>query len=433
VLCGSALKNKGVQLLMDAVVDFLPSPLEVPPVQGVDPKGGGNLVREPGDFESLSALVFKIATDSYVGKLAYVRVYSGMLQEGKNAYNPRTGKRERINRIIKMHADKRTPVDNLYTGEIGAIPGLKHATTGDTLCLESSPIVLERIEFPEPVIAMAIEPRTSADRDSLIAALAALSDEDPTFRVTESKETGQTLISGMGELHLDIIKDRMFREFKVQARAGAPMVAYRETIKSCGSSDKIFEREISGHGQYAHIILNVLPRERGSGNLVTVDVSKEIIPGEFRVAIEVGVADGLATGVLGNYPIVDVEVRVVGGDAHPVDSTEMAFRSVAVMALKDAVRAADAVLLEPVMEVEVTTPEESMGEVLSDINGRRGRIEEMKALDTASIVRAEVPLAELFGYATSLRSLTKGRASYTMEPKMFAALPILIQETILNR
>lgn len=433
VYCGTALRNKGVQPLMEAVVDYLPSPLDVPPVEGEDPKKGAKLDRKAGDYESLSGLVFKIATDPYVGKLAYVRVYSGMLQKSKKAYNPESGKRERINRIIKMHADNRTEVDTLYSGEIGAIPGLKYATTGDTLCAENDQIVLERIEFPEPVIAMAIEPRGVGDKDALYEALEAMADEDPTFRVTEDEETGQTLISGMGELHLEVIKDRMFREFKVQARAGAPTVAYRESITREGRSDHVFEKEIGGHGQYAHIILVVSPGKRGEGNRIVSDVSKQDIPSEYMAAAREGIEDGLKTGVLGNYPLVDIEVRIAGGDFHPVDSTEIAFRSAGVMALREACRDAGAVLLEPIMAVEVTTPEDSMGDVISDINGRRGKIEEMKSQDVVRIIDAEVPLAELFGYATSLRSITKGRASYAMEPKMFAEVPATLQDSILNR
>jgi elongation factor G len=433
VYCGSALRNKGVQPLMDAIVDFLPSPLDVPAVKGVDPKSGETAARQAGDDQPLSALVFKIVRDPHVGKLAYVRVYSGSLAKGKTVYNPVCGKRERLNRLIKMHAAERTMVDQLFSGEIGAVPGLKFATTGDTLCAENDQIALERIEFPEPVISMAIEPRSVADKDSLHDALASMREEDPTFRVSESEETGQTIISGMGELHLEIIKDRMFREFKVQARAGAPMVAYRETIRSSGRSDKVFQKDIGGHGQYAHLVLEVAPRERGAGNLVTSEVSKDVIPADFqKVALE-GIGDGLKTGVLGNFELVDIEVRIVGGDFHPVDSTEIAFRSAANMALREACEAAAPVLLEPIMDVEVSTPEEAMGEVISDINARRGRIEEMKSLELFRLVRASVPLAELFGYSTSLRSLSKGRATYSMEPKRFDEIPVNLQDGILNR
>ena len=433
VYCGSSLRNKGVQPLLDAVVDFLPSPLEVPPVRGIDPKTGEELVRRVGDGEPATALVFKIARDEHVGKLAFVRVYSGSLQKGKNIFNPSTGKRERINRIMKMHADQRTIVDQLFSGEIGAIPGLKFATTGDTLCAENAQINLERIEFPEPVISMAIEPRSISDKDALGDALSSMLDEDPTFRVHESEETGQTLISGMGELHLEVIKDRIFREFKVQARAGAPTVAYRETITRTFECDKIFEKDIAGSRHYAHLVVKVAPLARGSGNSIVSDVSPDRIPGELQEEAIQGIDDGLKTGVLGNYSIVDLEVRIIGGDYRQVDSTEIAFRSLGSMIAREACEKAGAVLLEPIMEVEITTPEESMGEIISDINSRRGRVEEMKSVNLFRLVRAMVPLSELFGYSTSLRSLSKGRASYSMEPKKFEQVPVSIQETILNR
>lgn len=433
VYCGSSLRNKGVQPLLDAVVNYLPSPLEVPPVRGLDPKTGDELVRRAGDNEPASALVFKIARDEHVGKLAFVRVYSGTLQKGKNIFNPSTGKRERINRIMKMHADQRSIVDQLFSGEIGAIPGLKFATTGDTLCAENAQISLERIEFPEPVISMAIEPRSISDKDSLQEALSSMLDEDPTFRVHESEETGQTLISGMGELHLEVIKDRIFREFKVQARAGAPTVAYREAITKAFECDKIFEKEIAGGKHYAHLVVRVSPLERGSGNTIVSDVSSERIPDELQEVAMAGIDDGLKTGILGNYSIVDLEVRIIGGDYRQVDSTEIAFRSLGTMIAREACENAGPVLLEPIMEVEITTPEESMGEIISDINSRRGRVEEMKNVNLFRLVRAMVPLSELFGYSTSLRSLSKGRASYSMEPKKFEQVPVSIQETILNR
>jgi len=433
VYCGTALRNKGIQPLMDAVTAFMPSPLDVPPVQGRDPRSEETIERRPGADQPLSALVFKIARDPHVGKLAYVRVYSGQLGRGKRVYNPGNGKRERVNRLIKMHADKQSIVEELGSGEIGAIPGLKFATTGDTLCAENEQILLERIEFPEPVISMAIEPRTVADRDALHEALDSMRDEDPTFNVLESEETGQTLISGMGELHLEVIKDRMFREFKVQARAGAPMVSYRETITEAGKCEKVFQKEIGGHGQYARLTIEIAPRERGSGNLVESEIGKEQVPSEFQEAALEGIDDGLKTGVLGNYQLVDTEVRIVAGDFHPVDSTDIAFRSAASMAVREACQAAAPVLLEPIMDVEVTTPEEAMGEIISDINGRRGRVEEMKSIEAFRIVRATVPLSELFGYSTTLRSLSKGRATYTMEPKRFDPVPHVLQESILNR
>ncbi|MDD3275473.1 MAG: TetM/TetW/TetO/TetS family tetracycline resistance ribosomal protection protein, partial [Kiritimatiellales bacterium] len=433
VLCGSSLKNKGIQPLLDAVVSFLPSPLEVPAVNGIHPKTEEVLHREASDFEPLSSLAFKLATDPFVGKLVFVRVYSGKIEKRQNVFNPRTKKREKIGRLLRLHANSREDIDVLYTGEIGAIAGLKNFTTGDTLCFENDPIVLERIEFPEPVIAMAIEPKTQADRDSLKAALLSLSEDDPTFRVTINEDTGQTIINGMGELHLEIIKDRIFREFKVQANAGKPVVAYRESVQKAASGEFTFVREFAGRGHFGHVVVQVSPRERSSGNHLAVKVSKDIIPAEFHDAIKEGIGDALSTGVLGNYPLVDIEVTVTGGSAHPVDSSEMAFRTAAVMALRAAIGNASPTLLEPIMKLEIIAPDEHLGDVMNDLNGRRGRIREIEARDAVQIVHVDVPLAEMFGYATTLRSLTKGRASYTMEPYRFEAVPDSIQETILNR
>ena len=433
VLCGSSLKNKGVQPLLDAVVDYLPSPIDVPAVTGTHPKTESKEVREASDFEPLSGLAFKMATDSYVGKLVFVRIYSGKLEKRQNVFNPRTRKREKINRLLRLHANSREDIDTLYAGEIGAIAGLKQFTTGDTLCAENAPIVLESIEFPEPVIAMAIEPKTQADRDALAAALQSLQEEDPTFRVTTNEDTGQTIINGMGELHLDIIKDRILREFKVQANAGKPVVAYRESAQATGSGTFTFERDIGGRGHFAKLTIEVSPRQRGEGNQVDLNISKDIIPAEFHLPIEQGIKDALMTGVLGNYPLVDIDVNVCGGEAHPVDSSEMAFRTAAVMAVREAVGASSPTLLEPIMKLEIIAPDEHLGDVMNDLNGRRGRIREIEARDAVQIVHVDVPLAEMFGYATTLRSLTKGRASYTMEPKSFEAVPDSMQETILNR
>lgn len=433
VLCGSSLKNKGVQPLLDAVVDYLPSPVDVPAVKGIHPKTEAEETREAGDFEPLSALAFKMATDSFVGKLVFARVYSGKLEKRQNVFNPRTRKREKINRLLRLHANSREDVDTLFAGEIGAIAGLKQFTTGDTLCAENSPIVLESIEFPEPVIAMAIEPKTQADRDSLTEALQSMMDEDPTFRVTTNEDTGQTIVNGMGELHLEIIKDRILREFKVQANAGKPVVAYRETAQQTGEAAHTFEREIGGRGHFAKLVIEVSPRPRGEGNQINLNVSKEVIPAEFHLPIKQGLSDALMTGVLGNYPLVDLDVNVIGGEAHPVDSSEMAFRTTAVMALRDAVGQSMPTLLEPIMKLEIIAPEEHLGDVMNDLNGRRGRIREIEARDAVQIVHVDVPLAEMFGYATTLRSLTKGRASYTMEPQSFEAVPDSMQETILNR
>ena len=433
VLCGSSLKNKGVQPLLDAVVDYLPSPVDVPAVTGIHPKTEAVETREAGDFEPLSALAFKMATDPFVGKLVFVRIYSGKLEKRQNVFNPRTRKREKISRILRLHANSREDVDTLFAGEIGAISGLKQFTTGDTLCCENSPIVLERIEFPEPVIAMAIEPKTQADRDSLTAALQSMTEEDPTFRVTTNEDTGQTIVNGMGELHLEIIKDRILREFKVRANAGKPVVAYRETAQQTGTGTFTFEREIGGRGHFAKLVVEVSPRPRGEGNQIKLSISKDVIPAVFHLPIEQGIRDALMTGVLGNYPLVDVDVNVIGGEAHPVDSSEMAFRTASVMALRDAVGQSTPTLLEPIMKLEIIAPEEHLGDVMNDLNGRRGRIREIEARDAVQIVHVDVPLAEMFGYATTLRSLTKGRASYTMEPQSFEAVPDSMQETILNR
>lgn len=433
VLCGTSLHNKGTQPLLDAVVEYLPSPVDVPDIVGHNLKTGAPLTRPADDHAPMSALVFKIANDSYVGKLIYTRVYSGVLKKGAAVFNPRTRKRERVMRLLRMHANQREDVEQLYSGEIGAIVGLKQATTGDTLCAENDPILLERIVFPEPVIAMAIEPKTQADREKLREALRLLSDEDPTFLVTTDADTGQTLIGGMGELHLEIIRDRLFREFRVQANAGKPMVSYRETILNKRSAAHTFQRDIGGRLHYAEVTLEVSPRERGGGNVVEFDVSESQIPSEYREFVEQGVHDGLITGFLANYPLIDVRVAIINGAFHPVDSSEVAFRSAAIMALREAVRAAEPTLLEPIMKVEIVTPDEHLGDVIGDVNGRRGRIKEMAAQEGAQIVQAEIPLAELFGYSTGLRSLTRGRASYSMEPARFDPVPQNLQESIVNR
>ena len=432
VFCGSSLKNKGVQPLLDAVVDYLPSPLDIPAVTGIAPKLEEEISREASDFEPLSGLVFKMVTDKYVGKLAFVRIYSGQLKKGQNIFNPRTRKRERVGRLLRLHANHREDVDVLFAGEIGGIAGQKLFTTGDTVCAENEAIVLENIEFPEPVISMAIEPKTTADKDHLVAALRDLSEEDPTFHISLNEETGQTIIQGMGELHLEIIKDRILREYKVKANAGKPMVAYRESVLKSGTGSFVFDREIGGTHHFASLHLQVSPRAQGAGNSVEFDVSSSIIPKEFRAAIEAGIQDALMTGVLGNFAIIDTEVKVVGGE-HSLDSSEMAFRSAAVMALRDGVANASPALLEPIMLLEIDSPEEHLGDVLGDLNSRRGRVREIKALEDIQVVQADVPLAEVFGYATSLRSLTKGRASYTMEPQAFEPVPASMQDTILNR
>jgi elongation factor G len=433
VLCGSALRNKGVQPLLDAVVHFLPSPLDVPSITGHHPKTSEELTREADDSQPLSALTFKISTDPYVGKLAFARVYSGVLKKGQNVYNPRVSKRERISRLLKLHANHREDVDAIHTGEIGAIVGPKHCTSGDTLCLENDPVVLESIEFPEPVISMAIEPRTQADRDKLTHALAALAEEDPTFQVSTNEESGQTIISGMGELHLEILKDRMFREFNVQANAGKPTVAYRESVTGNGAGESTFDREIGGATQYARIAVSVAPRAREEGHSVQWKTSKEQVPEEFHKAVEQGIQDALITGVLGNYAMVDIEVTVTGGDNRQEESTETAFRSATVMAMRAALQDADPVLLEPIMRLEIITPEEYMGEILGDTNSRRGKILEMESNGDQRVIHAEVPLERLFGYSTDIRSLSKGRAVCSMEPHLFEIVPPAQRDKILHR
>ncbi|MDF7807069.1 elongation factor G [Pontiellaceae bacterium B12219] len=433
VLVGSALKNKGVQPLLDAVVSLLPSPLDVPAVSGHSVKTDEELSRMASDFEPLTGLVFKMAADKFVGKLAFVRVYAGQLKKGMNIYNPRTKKRERIGRLLRLHANAREDVDVLYAGEIGGMVGQKLFTTGDTVCAENDPIVLENIEFPEPVISMAIEPKTTGDKDSLVAALKDMADEDPTFHTAIHEETGQTIIAGMGELHLEIIRDRILREYKVQANAGKPMVAYRESVSAKGEGAFTFEREIGGDHHFAALTLAVQPNAAGDGNVITFDVSTKVIPEVFRKGISEGISDALLTGVLGNFAIIDTKVSVVGGQTHDSDSTEIAFRSAAVMALRAAVSNSGPVLLEPIMLLEIETPEEHLGDVMGDLNSRRGRIREIKASNDLQVVRADVPLAEVFGYATSLRSLTKGRASYSMEPQAFEPVPPNMTDAILNR
>ncbi|MBN2703446.1 MAG: elongation factor G [Pontiellaceae bacterium] len=433
VLCGSSLKNKGVQPLLDAVVAFLPSPIDVPPVHGVSPKSEQILHREASDYEPLTGLVFKMVTDKFVGKLAFLRIYSGQLKKGQNIYNPRLKKRERIGRLLRLHANHREDVDVLYAGEIGGMVGQKFFTTGDTLCAENDPILLESIEFPEPVISMAIEPKTTADKEALVASLKDLADEDPTFHTSINDETGQTIIHGMGELHLEIIRDRILREYKVQANAGKPMVAYRESVAKKGSAGYVFERQIGNDNHFAGITLEISPMASGAGNTLEFDVPASVIPTEYRKAIEEAIHDALLTGVLGNFAIIDVAVRVIGGKTHPTDTSEMAFRSAAVMALRAAVTAAVPILLEPVMKLEIETPEEYLGDVLGDLNSRRGSVRNISAENDLQVVQADVPLAEVFGYSTSLRSLTKGRASYTMEPQAFDPVPASMTDSILNR
>ena len=433
VLCGAALRNKGIQPVLDAVVDYLPSPVDVPAVRGFHPKTEEPVVREAGDFEPLAAIAFKVMHSQYMGKMIFVRLYSGMIKKGQNVFNPRTKKREKISRLLRMHADEHQDVDVLYSGEIGVIVGLKDTTTGDTLCVENKPLVLERIRFPEPVVSMAVEPRTNADRDGLTGALNALADEDPTFRVTMNPDTGQTLISGMGELHLEIIKDRILREYKVQANAGQPIVAYRETIGASAEAGFVFDREIGGKRQFAGLTLKVSPRARKQGNEVIFAVNNEQLPAEYRAGVESGIGDALVTGILGHFPMIDIKVEVVGVQFDSFDSTDTAFRTAAVMAFREAVKRAKPVILEPIMAMEIITPDEYIGDVLGDVNSRRGKVSGVDCKPPVQVIRADVPLVELFGYTTTLRSLTRGRGSHTMEPVAFEVVPDHIQKKVLNR
>ncbi|MBR4251081.1 MAG: elongation factor G [Kiritimatiellae bacterium] len=432
VLCGSSFHNQGIQPLLDAIVDYLPSPLDVPPIRGTHPKTGDALERKPDDDGPLCAMAFKVATDPFVGRVVYVRVYSGVLRKGANVWNPRTARRERLMRLLRLHANQRTDTDALFSGEIGAIAGIKGVGSGDTLCAEQKPVVLERIVFPEPVISMAIEPKTQADKEKMQAALADLAEEDPTFRVGVNPETGQTIMQGMGELHLEILRDRMLREFRVQANAGKPMVAYKETVTAPARAESEFDRMLGDKHHYGRVALAVAPAPRGAGNTVEFHLSNETVPREYHACIEEGIRDGLSTGVLSNYPLVDVAVTVDGGAFHPTDSTDIAFRTAASMAVREAVGKAAPALLEPLMQLEITTPEEHLGDVLADLNTRRGQVSDMTTRDSLRLIQATVPLAGLFGYATTLRSLSKGRASYSMEPSRFEIVPPAIAKPLLE-
>jgi elongation factor G len=433
VLCGSAFKNKGVQPLLDAVVDYLPAPTDVAAVEGTNPYSKEKEQRACDDAAPFCALAFKIWTDPYAGKLIFFRVYSGKAEKGLTVYNPRNNKRERIGRLLEMHANTRQEIDVCFSGDIGALVGLKNITTGDTICDESHPILLEAITFPEPVISMAIEPNTKGDRDKMSTALQRLSEEDPTFRVKTDEETGQTIISGMGELHLDIIKDRMFREFSVQATAGKPQVAYRETITKAAEGEGKFIRQSGGRGQYGHAFVTIAPGEKGSGVVVENKIVGGAIPKEYIGPVEEGIREAAQTGVLAGYPSVDVKVEIVDGTFHEVDSSEIAFKMAGSFAYKEAARKAGPILLEPIMDVEVISPEEHMGDVIGDLSSRRGRVHQIENRATSVIIHASVPLAEMFGYATALRSLTKGRASYSMEPENFEKVPENILAGILDK
>ena len=434
VLCGSAFKNKAVQPLLDAVIDYLPSPLEVPPVTGHDPKTEDVMERHPDDSEPFSALAFKIMSDPYVGKLTYFRVYSGKLAAGGQVMNVTKDRRERVGRLLQMHANHREDKQAVFAGDIVAAVGLKHTTTGDTLSDPSHPVLLERMEFPEPVISVAIEPKTKADQDKLGKALGALSEEDPTFQVRTDDDTGQTIISGMGELHLDVLVDRMMREFTVSANVGKPQVAYRETITvPVEKVEERYVRQTGGRGQYGHVIINLEPTGPGGGYEFVDKVTGGDIPREYISAVDSGIQQAMEGGVIAGYPLVDMRATLTGGSYHDVDSSEMAFKIAGSMAFKKAARQAKPVLLEPIMAVEVVTPEDYMGDVIGDLSSRRGRVEGMEQRGNAQVVRSQVPLAEMFGYATDLRSRTQGRATYTMQFDSYQQVPGSIAEEIIAR
>ncbi len=432
VLCGSAYKNKGIQMLLDAVVDYMPSPLDIPPVKGTNPDTEEEETREADDNAPLSALAFKIMADPFVGKLAFFRVYSGTLQAGTYVYNSTKGKKERVGRILRMHANHREEVREAYTGDIGGIVGLKDTTTGDTLCDEKHPIILEKMEFPDPVISVAVEPKTKADQEKMGIALARLAEEDPTFKVKTDAETGQTIISGMGELHLDIIVDRMSREFKVDCNVGKPQVAYRETIRKDVKSRGFFKRQSGGRGQYGDCWLELIPQEQGKGYEFENKVVGGAIPKENIGSVEAGVKEAMETGVLAGFPMVDIKVVVYDGSYHEVDSSEMAFKIAGSMGFKEGARKADPVLLEPYTKVEVVVPEEYMGDVIGDLNSRRGRVEGMEMRSGAEHINAFVPLAEMFGYATDLRSRTQGRGVYTMTFDHYEEVPKNVAEKVIS-
>ncbi|EJY56852.1 translation elongation factor G [Alicyclobacillus hesperidum URH17-3-68] len=432
VLCGSSYRNKGVQLMLDAVVDYLPAPTDVPAIKGVTPDGE-EIERHSSDEEPFSALAFKIMTDPFVGKLAFFRVYSGILESGSYVLNSTKGKRERIGRILQMHANHREEISRVYAGDIAAAVGLKDTTTGDTLCDEKNVVLLESMEFPEPVISVSIEPKTKADQDKMGIALSKLAEEDPTFKTYTDPETGQTIIQGMGELHLEVIVDRMQREFKVECNVGMPQVAYRETITKRVDQEGKFVRQSGGRGQYGHVKVIFEPLERGQGFVFENKIVGGVIPKEYIPAVEEGIQEAMRNGVLAGYPLVDVKATLYDGSYHDVDSSEMAFKIAGSMALKAGAEKAAPVLLEPIMRVEVTVPEEYMGDILGDINSRRGRVEGMDTRNNASIVRGFVPLSEMFGYSTSLRSRTQGRGTYSMELAAYEEVPKSVAEGIIKK
>ena len=432
VICGSSFKNKGVQNLLDAVVDYMPSPLDIPAIKGVD-ANGAEVERKADDCEPFAALGFKIMTDPFVGQLTFIRVYSGVLQSGSYVYNATKGKRERIGRLLKMHANKREEIKEVYAGDIAAAVGLKYTTTGDTLCNEDHEVILESIEFPEPVISIAIEPKTKSDQEKLGISLQKLASEDPSFRVKTDEETGQTIISGMGELHLEIIVDRMMREFKVEANVGKPQVAYRETIGKKVKVEGKFVRQSGGRGQYGHVWLEVEPQEPGKGYEFVDAIKGGVVPREYIPAVDKGIQEAMDTGVMAGFPVVDIKVTLIDGSYHEVDSSEMAFKIAGSMGFKEGCQKAGPVLLEPIMSVEVVVPEEYMGDVIGDLNSRRGRIMGMDSRAGAQVVSAMVPLANMFGYSTDLRSATQGRATYTMTFDHYEPVPKSVSDEIVAK
>ena len=433
-LCGSAYKNKGVQALLDAIIDYMPSPLDIPAVQGTDPKDEEKVLeRKAGDKEPLSALAFKVVTDPYVGKLIYARIYSGTIESGSYIYNATKGKRERVGRILQMHSNKQEEIETGYCGDIVALLGLKNTTTGDSLCVQDDPIILENMEFPDPVISVAIEPKTRASQDKMALGLQKLAEEDPTFVTKTDEETGQTIISGMGELHLEIIVDRLLREFKVEANIGNPQVAYRESITQPAEAQGKFVRQSGGSGQYGDVVLRIMPGEEGAGITFESKIVGGAIPKEYIKPVEEGVREAATQGILGGYPMVDMHVEVFDGSYHEVDSSEVAFHVAGSMALKNAVAKAKPVLLEPMEKVEITTPDEYLGDVMGDVSSRRGKIDGMNPKDGIHILDAFIPLSEMFGYATDLRSKTQGRATYSMQFDHYAQVPESVKEEVLNK
>jgi len=423
VLCGSALRNKGMQPVLDAVVSFLPSPLDVPPVVGIDPRDGKELQRSPSDGSPFAALAFKVVSDPFVGRLVYIRVYSGKAEAGAQVYNSRSDHRERIGRLLQMHANSREDIKRVEAGDITAAMGLKDTFTGDTICHQNAPIVLERIKFPLPVLMVTIEPKSRAEQDRLDIALAKLAQEDPTFTTRYDEDTGQTLISGMGELHLEVIVERLLREFQVEASVGRPRVAYRETISRTVKAEGRFIRQSGGRGQYGHVMIELHPGERGCGFEFVNEIKGAAIPKQFIPHVENGIRDAMEGGVLGGYPLVDIKAVLYDGSYHEVDSSDIAFRAAAALALRDGARRASPILLEPVMKVEIVTPEEFMGDILGDLNSKRGQVTSIDSERGTKIVRCLIPLAETFGYTTDLRSMSQGRASYTMEFYRYEELP----------